>query len=965
MEHKYCGVILLLFFFLSFNQLYARQKPDTVSSATLDLVRSASAKQGEKTGALILLKDEHVYVSKGGFTKTVIRVVGKIFDDRARSDYSQIVVPFDSYYEKIKLDFARTITESGVVRNTPGDAIQIKTMPDQPGGVMYTDTRYLTFALSGLNVRVAFDYEVTITDIRQPIPGEWTINHLFDDAQVQLTSPAITRMDPVLESDMTLRIPSSGAYFQYHMYSSSVQPVKKHFRDYTEYFWRVTDIPVLHVESAMPSLSKLAPELVLSSLKSWAQYDKWASKTILDKAVVTPEVRKKARTLTLSARSEIEKVKAVFDFVQTQIQYVNADLDRGGYTPHSPDEVLNSGFGDCKDQATLMVSLLKAAGIPAYPALIAQPPYSQFTQIPTTFFDHVITYVPLKGDTLWLDTTPTVVSFPDLYYPDQNRWAFVVNDKRGRFVKTPGSGAAANDLDFVFNDSFRNGNTLVRLKFNGTGAMSDYPKLILRNLSNGQVQQSFRSEFATIYPLAQLDTVILSDLDSPDTNFRAIVRLHVDTVWHAHQASIKFGSDAIVPMSLFGGLNPENMPSTRYNGIVGGYKFMMRGTENYVPPSSDLLTLSLPPADSMDDEFFSFHRNFSQEEDTVTAHWTLVSKWLRVPKQKYSAYVNDLKKIVKLATWNFFFFNPQSFWTRLSKNDAQSILSDCNNYLTKHPSNALVKLMRGNAYDELGDYAKALRDYREVIKITRGNAYAEVSIGSPLCELNKFDEAIKYADDAIRKDSTFYLAYFDRALCYLDKNDYISGIADLNKSYSLDTLKYSILDAKAQAYAQENDYTKALQIYLQVVRRDSTDVYAYDGIAFAYTVLRQYPQSAKYYLKAIALDSNSSDSYGSLGRDYYKMNDYENCLKYSRKAVALDSTAYYARFNIALAQLRWGHFNQARKLYRASHESAEKDSPFADSVAVRDLERLISRGIHVKEGTAILNDIFHKKTMPK
>lgn len=964
MRLRYGGSILLMVFLFLSGQLYARQRPDTVSSATLNLIRSASPKEGERTGALILLRDEHTYVSKGGWTKTVIRVVGKVFNDRARSDYSQIVIPFDSYYEKIKLNYARTITDSGLIRDTPRDAIEIKTMPDQPGGVTYSNTRDLTFALSGLKAGVAFDYEITLTDIRQPIPGQWTIDHRFIYAQTQLTSSASVRVDPVVESDMTLQVPS-GTYFQYHMYSSSVEPEKKHVGDYEEYFWRVTDIPALHVESAMPALNKLAPELVISSLRSWAQYDKWARKTILDKAVVTPEVLKEAKKLTLSAHTKIEKVKAIFDFVQSQIQYVNADLDRGGYTPHSPDEVLNSGFGDCKDQATLTVTLLKAAGIRAYPTLIAQSPYSQFIQVPMTFFDHLITYVPLRGDTLWLDTTPSVVSFPDLYYVDQNRWAFVINDKGGRLVKTPESSASENDLDFVFNDAFKHGSALASMMFRGTGVMSVSPKLIFRNLSNNQVQQYFRSEFATIYPSAQLDTVILSDLDSPDTNFRAIVRLHVDTVWHAHQASFKFGSNVLAPMSMFAGLNPDNMPPTRYNDIVGGCKFRIRGTENYVPPSSVLLALNLPRADSIENEFFSFRRTFSLEEDTVTAHWTLISKWLKVPKQKYSAFVGALKEIVKLGTWDFTFYNPVSFWVKMSTNSPQSIVSDCNNYLEKHPQNALVKLMRGDAYDEMGEYNKALSDYKAVIKITGGNADAEVSIGSPLCALKRVDEALKYADDAIRKDSTLPLAYMDRAFCFTVKSDYSLALADLNKAHSLDTANFYIFALKGQVYAEGNNYEKSLQAYRRVLLRDSADVNACDGVAFAYTMLGQYSRSVRYYLKAIAIDSNSSNSYGDLGWDYYKMNDYEKCLRYSRKAVALDSTAYYARFNIALAQLRWGHFNQARKLYRKSYRIAAKDSPSANTNAISDLDNLIGQGVHVKEGTEILKDIFHTKPKAK
>jgi hypothetical protein len=58
-----------------------------------------------------------------------MHVIGKVLDERAASDYSQISISFNSYYEEASLTLARTIQEDGTVRPVSGDAVQTKTSP--------------------------------------------------------------------------------------------------------------------------------------------------------------------------------------------------------------------------------------------------------------------------------------------------------------------------------------------------------------------------------------------------------------------------------------------------------------------------------------------------------------------------------------------------------------------------------------------------------------------------------------------------------------------------------------------------------------------------------------------------------------------------------------------------------------------------------------------------------------------
>ena len=83
-------------------------------------------------------------------------------------------------------------------------------------------------------------------------------------------------------------------------------------------------------------------------------------------------------------------------YVSTQFHYIGIAFGIGRYQPHSAAEVLANQYGDCKDKHTLLASLLTAAGIPAYPALI-NTSREVDEEVPSPGqFDHVITVVPRR-----------------------------------------------------------------------------------------------------------------------------------------------------------------------------------------------------------------------------------------------------------------------------------------------------------------------------------------------------------------------------------------------------------------------------------------------------------------------------------------------------------------------------------------------------------------------------------------
>jgi len=467
--------IYLCFFYLvisSPNKTMSQQPIKEINSETLSLIRNTDEEKGQETGAVILLKDYQFNIESKNQGTTVIRVLGKIYSKQAMYDYSQIPIAYNSFYEEAVLNFARVICTDGKVREVTGDAIQIKTSPEVRGGTQYTDNQYLTFALSGLEVGAAFEYQITFNQKNPIIKGEWFDNHWFGGMLQSLSPPYTPRIDPVLTSRYTLRVPRE-CQFQYYLTMGSKEPIKKTTKDQDEYLWVFNNLRAITMEDAMPELGSLSPVLIISSLKDWTQLNQWAYDKIIPRIEVTEEIKDQAVKLTLNAETSDEKIRSIADFIQTNIRYVYADLNRGGYTPHSVGDIMKSRYGDCKDQTILLISMLKAIGIKAYPALINPYPNEEFIKIPSIYWSHLITYIPQPDKDIWLDMTSGVTPFPDLLFSDQNRTAFVINKTGGNLIKTKGSVDKDNISNFNLESSVHNETAGISMLITASGIPSD------------------------------------------------------------------------------------------------------------------------------------------------------------------------------------------------------------------------------------------------------------------------------------------------------------------------------------------------------------------------------------------------------------------------------------------------------------------------------------------------------------
>jgi len=144
-----------------------------------------------------------------------------------------------------------------------------------------------------------------------------------------------------------------------------------------------------------------------SEFSEWHELVNWAEELFPLDQPHSHDVENLAKKLTKDAKTDEEKIKALTSYMKTEIRYVNIELDRHGYRPFPPSDVLKKRYGDCKDQAMLLVALLKTVDIEAWPALVVSNDNAFVPEALVTpyAFNHLIVQVMINGETFWIDPT--------------------------------------------------------------------------------------------------------------------------------------------------------------------------------------------------------------------------------------------------------------------------------------------------------------------------------------------------------------------------------------------------------------------------------------------------------------------------------------------------------------------------------------------------------------------------------
>ena len=396
----------------------------------------------EGTEAVMLLSEQITTVSKEGDVKTRYRIAYKILRPEGRR-YGLVTVHFDNdtrltYFKAWSLP-AR------------GDSYEVKekeAVETSPfSGVLFQDQRLKTLQIPAAHPGNVVGYEYEQEGRPFILQDSWGVGQNV----------------PVRRASYTLKLPRNWEFNANWVNHPNMEP-RRAGRD--EWVWELTDIPAEETEPAMPAWGAVAGRLVLGffptrdqvlgeSHATWQDVGRWYSRLALPTRQSSLEIRQRVAELTVDQPALLDKIEAVAAFVQQDIRYVAIEIGIGGYLPHPARDVFANRYGDCKDKATLLATMLAEMGIESHYVLVNSRRGVVAPEAPTVqSFDHAILALRLPpevpssnlyssredeqlGRLLFFD--PTDVMTPLGYLPAnlQASRGLVVTEEGGSLVELP------------------------------------------------------------------------------------------------------------------------------------------------------------------------------------------------------------------------------------------------------------------------------------------------------------------------------------------------------------------------------------------------------------------------------------------------------------------------------------------------------------------------------------------------
>jgi transglutaminase-like putative cysteine protease len=172
--------------------------------------------------------------------------------------------------------------------------------------------------------------------------------------------------------------------------------------------WEVTNVPRMFDEPGMPPYENVLQRALASTTPDWAAVSKWywaLSEPHLK--ATSPEMEKEVAKLTVGAKSDLDKARALFYYVSQTVRYMGLtpEQDRPGFEPHDVCMTFAKQYGVCRDKAALLVAMLRTAGLKAYPVLV-NVGSKKDAEVPDAGFNHAIVGIETEpGKYTLLDPT--------------------------------------------------------------------------------------------------------------------------------------------------------------------------------------------------------------------------------------------------------------------------------------------------------------------------------------------------------------------------------------------------------------------------------------------------------------------------------------------------------------------------------------------------------------------------------
>lgn len=256
---------------------------------------------------------------------------------------------------------------------------------------LYSDTRALRAPLPALKPGSVVEMESVVEDT-QAFFDAGVVTHFYFASPVPVRKVRLA-IDVAPTTQLALRVQGL-----------PLEPLPQHQTDRKRLsFEGGPYAPVAPLEPDGPAAQAFQPHVAFSTGRSWNEVAR-AYDRIVEERLDGNALQARARALAKGTKDRRAVAQRLLEEVRESVRYTGLEFGAAAIVPAPPKEVLARQYGDCKEMSTLLVGLLRGAGIPAHVALVRSG-REDVPELPGMgFFNHAIVYVP-GSPALWIDPT--------------------------------------------------------------------------------------------------------------------------------------------------------------------------------------------------------------------------------------------------------------------------------------------------------------------------------------------------------------------------------------------------------------------------------------------------------------------------------------------------------------------------------------------------------------------------------
>jgi len=613
------------------------------------LVNVPLPEHDEKTNAVLLLAEDTFTVQGSGKMKQTQRRVYKILRPDGRA-YGTIYANFDSQTKVTGIHGWCIPAQGKDYEVKEKDAAETALFGVQDGELM-SDLKTKVLVIPAAEPGNIVGYEIEQEVHPYVIQDTWAFQH----ANV-----------PVREAHYTLQLPAGWEYKAVWVNHAEVQPTGSG----GQWQWVVSNVEAVKPESAMPPWKGIAGQMIISLIPpggggtkgfgSWADMALWEDGLARGRRDASPDIKQKVTAIAASAPTSLAKMQALAKFVQSDIRYVAIELGIGGWQPHPAADVFSHRYGDCKDKATLLSSMLHEIGVESFFISINTTRGGAAPDRPATeeWFNHMILAArlpedakdpslvavidhPKLGRLLIFDPTDEWTPFGSLRGELQANYGLLVTGEGGELIKLPQLPASLNGVVRT-----------AKLTLSPSGTLSgDFVEQ--RNGDSGTYQRaSLKSVAKDADRIKPLETMLSHSLPTFQITKAMVMNLNQTDLPFGYRYSLvaqnyaKTAGNLLLVRPRVVGFNSSDLLETKEPRkypieFEGPYK-NSDSIEIAIPAGYEVD--DLPPPVNADYSFASYHSKTEVNGSTLKYSRTFEVKELSVPVSK----VEELKRFYRI-----------------------------------------------------------------------------------------------------------------------------------------------------------------------------------------------------------------------------------------------------------------------------------------------------------------------------